>query len=148
MLKVECLPLLEIEDDKLDFAVIIARYKNKYFFVRHHARETLEIPGGHRELDETIETCAKRELFEETGAVDYRLRPLFIYSVTKGDFTDHGQVFFAEVFKKKRQLHHEIIDYQLLKEAPEEWTYPLIQPLLFQEFKKNFESDSYKTIEN
>ena len=141
MLQVECLPLLEVEEEKIDFAVIIARYENKYFFVRHHNRQTLEIPGGHRELDETLEACAKRELFEETGALDYRLRPLFIYSVTKGAFTDYGQVFFAEVFTKEMNPQHEIEDYQLLEEPPEEWTYPLIQPLLFQEFKKLFESD-------
>ncbi len=58
----------EAEDNLLKFAVIIARTEGKYVFCKHKSRETLEVPGGHREEGETILAAAKRELYEETGA--------------------------------------------------------------------------------
>ena len=39
----------EAEDNLLKFAVIIARTEGKYVFCKHKSRETLEVPGGHRE---------------------------------------------------------------------------------------------------
>ena len=59
----------EVEDSLLKFAVIIARTEGKYVFCKHKSRETLEVPGGHREEGETILAAAKRELQEETGYV-------------------------------------------------------------------------------
>ena len=40
------------------------------------------ISGGHRETGETIEAAAVRELYEETGAAEYRMAPVGVYSVT------------------------------------------------------------------
>ena len=57
----------EIDDSLLRFAVIAARYEDHWVFCRHKERTTWEIPGGHRECGESIETAARRELFEETG---------------------------------------------------------------------------------
>ena len=36
------------DDEKLKFAVIIARSGGKWVFCRHRQRSTLEIPGGDR----------------------------------------------------------------------------------------------------
>lgn len=47
MIKVELLK--EIEDEKIGFAVIAAKYKDKWVLCRHKDRSTWEIPGGHRE---------------------------------------------------------------------------------------------------
>ena len=38
-----------IDDDKLEFAVILAKYQNKWIYCKHKERDTWEIPGGHRE---------------------------------------------------------------------------------------------------
>ena len=74
----------EVDDVLLKFAVIVAKYNNKLVFCKHKDRDTLEIPGGHRESGENIDVTAKRELFEETGAMEFNIKPVCVYSVTKG----------------------------------------------------------------
>lgn len=70
-----------VADEKLKFAVILARTQGKWVFCKHKERDTWEVPGGHREPGEDIFQTAKRELYEETGAVDFELRPVCVYSV-------------------------------------------------------------------
>ena len=69
-------------DEKLKFAVIAARYQDKWVFCRHKQRTTWEIPGGHRDPDEVIEETARRELAEETGAVDADIHTVAVYEPT------------------------------------------------------------------
>ena len=37
------------DDSLLKFAVIISKSDNKWVFCKHKERNTLEVPGGHRE---------------------------------------------------------------------------------------------------
>ena len=124
-----------IEDTLLKYAVIVARYQDKWVFVRHKQRQTWEIPGGHREPGETIDEAARRELYEETGAVEYEIGPLCVYSVTDetGEET-FGMLYAAEVTLFEGELHSEIERIELFEELPDNWTYPLIQPLLVKEY--------------
>lgn len=47
-----------VADNLLKFAVIISRSNGKWVFCKHKERDTYEVPGGHREANETIlETC-------------------------------------------------------------------------------------------
>ena len=71
------------DDEKLKFAVIVARSRGRWVFCRHKERSTLEIPGGHREPGETIAQTAERELREETGAEEFTLKRVCVYSVTE-----------------------------------------------------------------
>ena len=71
-----------INDSMLKFAVIIARHNGKWVFCKHKERNTWEAPGGHREDGEDILETAKRELYEETGAITFDITPICIYSVT------------------------------------------------------------------
>ena len=70
-----------VDDDLLKFAVIIAKADGKWVFCKHKERETYEIAGGHRESGESILDTAKRELNEETGARDFSIKPVCVYSV-------------------------------------------------------------------
>ena len=82
----------EIEDERLKFAVIVSRYQNKWVFCKHKQRDTYEIPGGHRENGETILETARRELYEETGALEYSIQPICVYSVIgKNRVNDSGE---------------------------------------------------------
>lgn len=71
----------ELEDRLLKFAVIIAKTDRKWVFCKHKERETWEVPGGHREHGENIIDTAKRELYEETGALEYSIKSVCAYSV-------------------------------------------------------------------
>ncbi|GLG04005.1 NUDIX domain-containing protein [Sellimonas catena] len=75
----------EVEDSLLKFAVMIARHDGKWVFCKHRKRETYEVPGGHREPGEKIDETAGRELYEETGALDFDLDRVCVYSVTSVD---------------------------------------------------------------
>ena len=46
--------------------------------------KSFEIPGGHIEPGESPEQAARRELYEETGALDYTLQPVGVYGVEIG----------------------------------------------------------------
>lgn len=128
-----------IEDRLLKFAVIISKSNGQWVFCKHKERNTYEVPGGHREKDEMILDTAKRELKEETGAVDFMIKPVCIYSV-KGktrvneNLSDEtfGMLYFADIYSFE-EIHSEIERIVLTDHLVENWTYPLIQPKLIEE---------------
>ena len=129
-----------VNDELLKFAIIIAKHNGKWVFCKHKDRNTFELPGGHREPNETILQAAKRELYEETGALIFDIKPLFAYSVIgksrvvpTGEET-FGMLYFADVKEFESELHSEIESVHLFDELPTEWTYPLIQPLLIEKY--------------
>lgn len=127
-------------DELFKFAVIIAKYDGKYIFCKHKARDTYEIPGGHREAVEHINDTARRELYEETGALDFDICPVCVYSVTAPDNFDgaetFGMLFYAEIHTLEPELHSEIEKIIITSDLPENWTYPEIQPKLWAEAQR------------
>jgi len=127
----------EAEDSLLKFAVIIAKTGGKYIFCRHRERETWEVPGGHREPGERISDTAERELYEETGALDFDMVPVCVYSVGAEESMDgkesFGMLYYAEVRSLEGELHSEIERIMITDVLPKRWTYPKIQPLLLEE---------------
>lgn len=127
-----------VEDSLLKFAVILARSGGKWVFCKHRERTTLEIPGGHREAGESVGETAVRELREETGAVDFDIRPVCVYSVVRDDAEESfGGLYMAEISAFENELHSEIDKIVLLDQPPESnWTYPEIQPKLLEEARR------------
>ncbi len=129
-----------VEDTLLKFAVIIATYHGKNVFCKHKKRDTLEIPGGHREIGETIMETARRELYEETGAIDFEIAPICVYSVIDPDNFDgaetFGMLYHAEISTFAAELHREIEQIIILDGRPDRWTYPKIQPMLMDEAQR------------
>lgn len=126
----------QIEDNRLKFAVILSKSKGKWVFCKHKERNTLEVPGGHREPGEDIEAAARRELHEETGAIRFSMQPVCVYAVIRDGEPEEscGMLFFAEIEEFEEELHSEMEKIVLLDVPPEEnLTYPDIQPKLWQE---------------
>lgn len=141
-----------VDDDLLKFAVIISQSNGKWVMCKHKERDTYEVPGGHREEGEDILETAKRELQEETGAVKFDIEQLCVYSVTgKNSINENGEesfglLCFAEIREFSGELHCEMEKVVLMDELPENWTYPLIQPILLEKFWQ-MEKQSYTKIQ-
>ena len=126
-----------VDDKKLKFAVIISKTQGKWVFCKHRERNTYEVPGGHREDNESILDIAKRELNEETGAIEFDIKPVCVYSVIGKTRVNEnieeetfGMLFFANIDTFEDELHSEMEKIIVTEVLPEEWTYPLIQPKL------------------
>lgn len=132
----------EVDDSLLEFAVIISKSNGKWVFCKHKERDTFEVPGGHRETGEKIEDTAVRELKEKTGAVDFNIKPVCVYSVKGKTCVNEnaakesfGMLYAAEIFSFE-EIHSEIEKIVLSDDLIRQWTYPLIQPKLISEAKK------------
>ena len=132
----------EVDDNVLKFAVIVAKYKGKWVFCKHKERDTYEVAGGHREENESIVETAKRELYEETGACEFDLKPVSVYSVTgknrvnaSGEET-YGMLYYADIKAMEELPDSEIEKVYLFDRLPIEWTYPHIQPNLINRVEK------------
>lgn len=122
----------QVDDALLKFAVILSRTQGKWVFCKHKERITYEIPGGHREAGETIRETAERELREETGAVEFDMKQVGVYSVKTEESETFGMLFVADIFSFE-DIHSEIESILITEDLVEQWTYPLIQPKLLEE---------------
>jgi len=121
----------DVDENEMAYAVIAAQYGGKWVFVKQKIRTTWEIPGGRKEQGESILQAARRELYEETGALEYALREIGDYSVTR-DETRHGRLFYADIRELGLLPESEIAEVSLQEGLPQELTYPEIQPLLIK----------------
>jgi 8-oxo-dGTP diphosphatase len=119
-----------IPEQKLKFAVISSKINNKWLYVRHEERDTWEIPGGHREVGENIDETATRELYEESGALEFEINPIIDYSVEMNGDVSYGRLYYCEVKKLGELPNMEIKEVKLFNQMPNNLTYPQIQPYL------------------
>jgi len=124
-----------IEDSLLKFAVIVSSYNGKWIYCKHKERSTWEIAGGHIEAGEAPLEAARRELHEETGAIEFDLEPICVYSVKK-DHESYGLLCYAEIKKLANLPDTEIEKISFFDVEPENLTYLDIQPKLFDKVRE------------
>jgi 8-oxo-dGTP diphosphatase len=120
-------------DVNLTYSVITGRHQGKWIFVRHQNRDTWEIPGGHIERGENSDEAARRELSEETGAVDFKIECVATYSVLQNGKKGYGRLYYADIQSLGPVPDvSEIAEIKFMEEMPDNLTYPEIQPHLFE----------------
>lgn len=115
------------------YVVTLSTYGGKLMLSRHRQRTTWETQGGHVERGETPLEAARRELYEESCAVRYDIRPLCDYwagdEITGEGST--GMVFHAEIHELGPLPESEMAEVRLFDGLPENLTYPAITPELY-----------------
>lgn len=128
------------------YVVILSRYEGKILLSRHKQRTTWETQGGHIEPGETPEEAAKRELFEESGAAEFELRPLFDYRAEDEISGANGVVFLGDIRSLGPMPESEMACVGLFDALPENLTYPGISPVLFEHAQALFAQKEVKAF--
>lgn len=115
------------------YVVILSEYREKILLSQHKQRTTWETQGGHIEPGETPMEAAKRELFEESGALEYEMEPLCDYWAGEEGTDDwaNGMVFRASIRSLGPIPDSEMARVQCFDVLPGNLTYPAITPVLF-----------------
>lgn len=126
------------------YAVVLSRYQGGILLSRHRERTTWETQGGHIEAGETPLDCARRELYEESGALEYALTPLFDYRAGG----ECGVVFAAQIEKLGDLPESEMEEVRVFGALPDNLTYPDITPVLFRQAEAGREQDRAARAKN
>ena len=127
-MKIKFYNINEIDNNLLKFAVIATKYQNKWVCGKNkNEGRYWEMPGGHREGNESILNAAQRELFEESGALKYTIEPVCVYSITIEEEV-YGMLFFAEVQEFGNLPESEIEKIDFFDELPSELSFPEAYP--------------------
>ena len=131
MLPVNIHELGSADDSELTRVVCVSQYKGKWVYSKNKKRGGWEIPGGHIEEGETWQEAAKRELYEETGAVDVEIEPICLYSIST-----YGMLCYARINKLDKLPESEIEEVGLFDDKPDDLTYKDTYNLFFKTVKE------------
>lgn len=140
----------EIPSEKLQFSVVLSTHKGKLVLVKHKKRTTYEVPGGKRNgKRESIDDCARRELQEETGATKFNITPISTYAIRRNEIGSseyYGMLFYAEIEELGKLGESEIGSVELFDKAPENLTYPHIQPNILKKVNEYRKLNNLPTL--
>lgn len=116
------------------YALILSEYQGKILLSRHRERSSWETQGGHIEPGEQPLDAAKRELFEESGAVDFTLTPLCDCRAGEegADGWDNGIAYRAVIRELGPLPESEMAEVRQFDALPDNLTYPGLTAALFR----------------
>ena len=90
--------------ESLDYVHVLAVINEKIVFIRQYrpviCKSSLELPGGHVEVNQTPEDAARTELYEETGYISNRLELLCKLDSDVGRLTNKLWCYIAKDLKR------------------------------------------------
>ncbi len=104
--------------------LVICRYDGKWLLTNHKERG-LEFPGGKVEAGEPLMEAAKRELYEETGAIVDSLTYIGQYEVDCKGVSFYKNIYFGHVKRFEERPHY----------------FETNGPVFLQQFPKNIHLD-------
>ena len=134
MIRCQVFPLESLGEYK--YVVTFSVYQGQLLLSRHRQRESWETQGGHIEPGETPLEAARRVLFEESGAGEFSIRPLFDYRAGDEKGASNGIVFAAFIQRLDALPESEMAQTRLFPSLPQALTYPEITPVLYREAQK------------
>lgn len=131
MLQIKIHPLKIVDDNELTRVVCVSKYKEKWVYAKHKERGTWEIPGGHIEENESWEEALRREMYEETGAIELEIEPICLYSIST-----YGILCYAEIKKFEKLPDFEMEEIGFFDEEPKNLTYKESHHLFLETVKE------------
>ncbi len=113
-----------LKTKNISIVLVLARYKDKWVFCRHKERSTYEIVGGHIEKNETMVEAARRELFEESGAICDEFKLLGYLANYNMSPIQYSALFYANINKLESLPNYEMAEIKLFEKFPNNTTYP------------------------
>lgn len=114
------------------YVVVISLFHGQLMLSRHKKRLTWETQGGHIEAEESPLEAAKRELYEESGARKFQIKPVCDYRAADEVSAANGVVFAAVIEELGEMPESEMKEVSFFDELPENLTYPEITPVLME----------------
>ena len=131
MFEVKVFDLGYCQDEELTRVVCISRYKDKYVFSYNKKRNGWEIPGGHIEEGETWEEAAKREMYEETGAIKINVEPICVYKISTFGLLCYCEILELEELPKESEM----VKIMFSDSLPDNLTFPESFKIYFETVK-------------
>ena len=131
MLEVKIFDLGYCKVEELTRVVCVSKYKDKYVFSYNKKRNGWEIPGGHIEEGETWEEAAKREMYEETGAIKINVEPICVYKISTFGLLCYCEILELEELPKGSEMEKIMFSDSL----PDNLTFPELFKIYFETVK-------------
>ena len=131
MLEVKIFDLGYCKNEELTRVVCVSKYKDKYVFSYNKKWNGWEIPGGHIEEGETWEEAAKREMYEETGAIKINVEPICVYKISTFGLLCYCEILELEELPKESEMEKIMFSDSL----PDNLTFPESFKIYFETVK-------------